>query len=153
MYVLCSVTIDASGAALSAGMKFNFAFFLVNSTCIKGCDSRVIHQDYIDKRQLQYTDRGNPEDLESFFKYCPLMKRGELPLSGKGFTKDYLKVTNFIFPQDLDNYLDMGFSHFKIQGRDLAPHQIFAEFFPYLIKPKFYPTAISMMNFGVQSVV
>lgn len=121
---------------------------LINSTCIKGCDARIIHQEYTDKRQLEYTDRGNSEDINRFFKYCPLMKRCEIPLEKKGFTKDYLKVTNFIFPQDLDTYLDMGFSHFKIQGRELEPHQIFAEIFPYLIKPKFYPTAISMMNFG-----
>lgn len=120
---------------------------LINSTCPKGCEARVLHQEFTDKRQLEYTDRGDSKDVDQFFKKCPLMKRSELPLEKKGFTKNYFSCTNFIFPQDLDGYLEMGFNHFKIQGREFEPHQIFAEFFPYLIKPKFYPTALSMMRF------
>lgn len=120
---------------------------LVNNTCPKGCKNRAFHQKFTSKRQLEYAFRGDSDDTEYFFKSCPLMKRSELPLEEKGYTRDYLKATNFIFPQDLDTYLDMGFSHFKIQGRDLTPNQIFAEIFPYLIKPKYYPTAISMLNF------
>lgn len=54
--------------------------------------------------------------------------------------------TNFILPQDLDNYIEMGFNHFKIQGRELPTTQLFAEFLPYLIRPEFYPRAISIIN-------
>lgn len=122
---------------------------LVNSSCIKGCDARVFHQKFTDERQLEFTNRGDSDKIDRFFEVCPLMKRCSIP----EFTKEYFKETNFILPQDIDNYLEMGFSHFKIQGRDLEPHQIFAEFFPYLIKPKFYPTAMSMMNFGNKSVI
>lgn len=125
---------------------------LVNPTCPKGCEARLFHQKFTDERQLEFAYRGDPDKFEYVFNVCPLMKRSDIPLEKKGFTKEYLKGTNFIFPQDIDHYLDMGFFHFKIQGRDLAPHQIFAEIFPYLIKPKFYPTALSMMNFGIQNV-
>ena len=54
--------------------------------------------------------------------------------------------TNYIFPQNLDEYIDNGFCHFKIQGRELKESQLFAEFIPYLIRPYFYQMAISMIN-------
>lgn len=120
---------------------------LVNSTCPKGCNARVLHQEFTDRRQLEYTDDDICDDSELFFQECPLMKKSiNLPFEKKGFTKDFFKGTNFIMPNDLDSYIDMGFNHFKIQGRELEPHQIFAEFFPYLIKPEFYPLAISMIK-------
>lgn len=122
---------------------------LVNSACPKGCETRVFHQKFTDRSQLDFAYRVDSYDSNRFFEGCPLLKRtDDVP----SFTKEYFKGTNFIFPQDIDHYLDMGFSHFKIQGREYEPHQIFAEFFPYLIKPKFYQTALSMMNFGIQSV-
>ena len=54
--------------------------------------------------------------------------------------------TNYIFPQDLDEYIDKGYCHFKIQGRELKTSQLFAEFIPYLIRPNFYPVAISIIR-------
>lgn len=120
---------------------------LVNSTCPQRCNARLLHQEFTDKRQLEYTDDDVCDDSELFFQSCPLMKRSiDIPFAKKGFTKEFFKETNFIMPQDLDNYLDMGFNHFKIQGRELEPHQIFAESFPFLIRPEFYPLAISMIN-------
>lgn len=120
---------------------------LVNSTCPKGCNARVLHQEFTDRRQLEFTDDDICDDSELFFQECPLMKKSiNLPFEKKGFTKDFFKGTNFIMPDDIDSYLDMGFNHFKIQGRELEPHQIFAEFFPYLINPEFYPLAISMLK-------
>ena len=63
-------------------------------------------------------------------------------------TNDIHFKTNYIFPQDLDKYLDRGYCHFKIQGRELATSQLFAEFLPYIIRPEFYPMAISIINTG-----
>lgn len=37
-----------------------------------------------------------------------------------GYTKDFLGGTNYILPQDLNEYLDKGYSHFKIQGREIT---------------------------------
>ena len=120
---------------------------LINSICPKGCKVRVLHQDFSAKRQLEYDSDDECDESEPFFIDCPLMKRSrDIPFSKHGYTKDYLCGTNYIFPQDLDKYLDMGFCHFKIQGRELAVSQMFAEFFPYLIKPEFYPMAVSMIN-------
>ncbi len=60
--------------------------------------------------------------------------------------RDIYSETNYIFPQDLDMYLDKGFCHFKIQGRELAVSQLFAEMLPYIINPEYYPIAISLIN-------
>ena len=68
------------------------------------------------------------------------------PSTQNGNIKDLYNGTNYILPQDLDKYLDMGYSHFKIQGRELTTCQLFAEFFPYIIRPDFYPMAISIIN-------
>ena len=120
---------------------------LINSICPKGCNARVLHQEFSAKRQLEYDNDDDCDDSEPFFKGCPLLKRNkELPFSEHGYTKDFLDETNYILPQDLDRYLDMGVSHFKIQGRELTVSQMFAEFLPYLIRPQFYPLAISNIN-------
>ena len=120
---------------------------LINSVCPKGCNVRVLHQEFSAKKQLEYDNDDNCDDSEPFFNGCPLMKRSrDIPPSKHGYTKDYLSGTNYIFPQDLEYYLDKGYCHFKIQGRELGVSQMFAEFFPYLIRPEFYPMAISMIN-------
>ena len=122
---------------------------LINSICPKGCKVRVLHQEFSAKRQLEYDSDDCCDELEPFFVDCPLMKRSkEIPLSKHGYTKEFLSGTNYILPQDLDKYLDKGYSHFKIQGRELTISQMFAEFFPYLIRPEFYPMAISVINNG-----
>ena len=110
---------------------------------------RVLHQEFSAKRQLEYDSDDVCDESNPFFKECPLKKRSmELPISKQGYTKDFLCGTNYILPQDLNKYLDMGFSHFKIQGRELTTSQLFAEFVPYLIRPEFYPMAISLINSG-----
>ena len=120
---------------------------LINSICPKGCKVRVLHQDFSAKRQLEYDSDDECDESEPFFIDCPLMKRSrDISPSKHGYTKDYLSGTNYILPQDLDKYLDKGYSHFKIQGRELTISQMFAEFFPYLIRPEFYPMAISIIN-------
>lgn len=120
---------------------------LINSICPKDCKVRVLHQEFSAKRQLEFDSDDTCDDSEIFFKECPFLKRNmNLPFSKQGYTKDFLKETNYILPQDLDKYIDLGFNHFKIQGRELLPNQMFAEFFPYLIRPEFYPLAISMIN-------
>ena len=120
---------------------------LINSICPKGCNVRVLHQDFSAKRQLEYDSDDDCDESEPFVKDCPLRKRSStISPSKHGYTKDYLSGTNYIFPQDLDNYLDKGYCHFKIQGRELTISQMFAEFFPYLIRPEFYPMAISIID-------
>lgn len=120
---------------------------LVNSICPKGCTVRVLHQEFSAKKQLEYDSDDICEESEPFLNACPFKKRcTEIPFSKQGYTKEYLNETNYILPQDLNKYLDMGYCHFKIQGRELTVNQMFAEFFPYLIKPEFYPLAISMIN-------
>lgn len=120
---------------------------LINSICPKECKVRVLHQEFSAKRQLEFDNDDECEDSETFYKECPFMKRSmDLPYSQQGYTTDFLSKTNYILPQDIDKYLSMGFSHFKIQGRELAPNQMFAEFFPYLIRPEFYPLAISIIG-------
>ena len=100
---------------------------LLNSTCLKGCDARVLHQEFSAKRQLEYD---SDEDCESevFYKECPKIKRIMAPSSSQSdSTRDIYSGTNYIFPQDLDMYLDNGFCHFKIQGRELTTSKLFAK--------------------------
>lgn len=119
---------------------------LINSTCLKGCNARVLHQEFSSRRQLEY-DSDDDCESEPFFINCPKIKRSmESSTSNKDNTKDLYIGTNYILPQDLDKYLDMGFKHFKIQGRELTPSQILAEFFPYLVRPEYYQMAISLIK-------
>lgn len=119
---------------------------LINSTCPKGCCARVLHQEFSAKRQLDY-DSDDDCESEVFYKECPKIKRIMNPSDSQdGRIRDVYNGTNYIFPQDLDKYLDMGFCHFKIQGRELPTSQMFAEFLPYLIRPEFYPIALSIID-------
>lgn len=120
---------------------------LINSICPKACNVRILHQEFCAKRQLEYDSDDKCDDSEPFFRGCPLKKRRtDNPFSKQGYTKNFLNGTNYIFPQDLDMYIDKGFNHFKIQGRELTTSQMFSEFSPYLIKPEFYPMAISIIK-------
>lgn len=119
---------------------------LVNSTCLKGCNARVLHQEFSAKRQLEY-DSDDYCESEVFYKECPKIKRIMSQSSSQSDNvRDIYSGTNYIFPQDLDMYLDKGFCHFKIQGRELAVSQLFAEMLPYIISPNYYPIAISLIN-------
>lgn len=125
---------------------------LVNSICPKGCKARVLHQKFCAERQLAFDNDNATNPNEAFVQECPLRKRRlSIPYSAQGYTKEYLSSTNYILPQDLNNYIDMGFSHFKIQGRELSSLELFAEAFPYLIKPEFYQLAISLVNEGYRN--
>jgi collagenase-like PrtC family protease len=53
-------------------------------------------------------------------------RSASIALSKQGYTKEFLDGTNYILPLDLNKYLDMGFHHFKIQGRELPPSQLFS---------------------------
>lgn len=120
---------------------------LVNSTCLKGCNARVLHQEYSAKRQLEY-DSDDDCESEVFYKECPKIKRIMSQSSSQSDnTRDIYSGTNYIFPQDLDMYLEKGFCHFKIQGRELAVGQLFAEMLPYIINPDYYSIAISLINY------
>lgn len=120
---------------------------LINSICPKGCDMRVLHQEFSAKRQLEFDSDDDCDNSESFFRVCPLMKRTQdMQASKQGNIIDILEGTNYILPQDLERYLDLGFNHFKIQGRELTPSQILAELFPYLIRPEYYQMAISIIG-------
>lgn len=119
---------------------------LINSTCPRGCNARVLHQEFSAKRQLEFNSDDDCES-ERFYGECPKIKRIMQASSLlDDTTKNIYIGTNYIFPQDLDNYLDKGYSHFKIQGRELKTSQLFAEFLPYIVRPDFYPMAISILN-------
>lgn len=121
---------------------------LANSTCPQKCNARVLHQDFSAKRQLEF-DSDDDCESEPFFKECPKIKRSmEHTVYKKDYIKNLYNGTNYILPQDLDKYLDKGFCHFKIQGRELTTSQLFAEFCPYIVRPEFYPMAISIINYG-----
>ena len=120
---------------------------LVNSICPKNCNVRVLHQNFSAERQLEFDIDDICDETEPFIKECPFMRRSiEVPPEEHGYTRTYLAETNYIFPQDLDKYLAKGYSHFKIQGRELPVSLLLAEFLPYLIKPEFYPMAFATLN-------
>ena len=44
---------------------------------------------------------------------------------------------NFIGPEDINTYLDMGFSNFKLEGRTMAPSDLIEVLIYYLIKEEY----------------
>ena len=85
----------------------------------------------------------------ALFEYFVLHEsRGERYMLNNYYLK-LVDMSPFIYDipeEEWDRYIDKGFCHFKIQGRELTESQLFAEFFPYLIRPQFYPMAISIIN-------
>lgn len=93
---------------------------LVNPVCSPNCPKRKAHYLAISKEQI------NNEHSFSF----PCEDQGRKYFEVK-------KNPNYIGPNDINNYLDMGFNHFKIEGRTSNPTDLIEIMVDYLVKDEY----------------
>lgn len=98
---------------------------LVNSYCDPKCERRKLHYDKISNNQLLYrVARTEAEDIMS----CPTYKRRFY---------DIFKLSSVITVDQLYNeYISMGFSNFKIEGRTSHLVNVVESYIYYMIKPE-----------------
>lgn len=94
---------------------------LCNPICVAGCPLRKKHYESISQCQLDFDETKMIE--------CPHAKADTL--WGAMLQK------NFIGPEDINTYLDMGFSNFKLEGRTMAPSDLIEVLIYYLIKEEY----------------
>lgn len=118
--------------------------FLINAICPPGCPTRKRHY-----------------DLNSCFS---LSYGKHYPLTGCGIKACTVGVTNYInnFSTDeIIEYSNNGFNHFKLEGRTLPPIEVILNFVKYMVKPEFHfaviyyldmwQTVFDLYNFNINS--
>lgn len=101
---------------------------LVNAYCHPDCKLRQHHYDTIAKHQLRFEEM-NPATDGQLAGQCPAYRR---------YFYDTLDFPTVIKVEDLyGKYTDMGFSHFKIEGRTIPIAQVIESYLYYLIKPEY----------------
>lgn len=78
---------------------------IINNVCMKNCAYKMFHYNH-----EAHCTNNNPLQLvkDYYFNRCSMQKAGEF--------KNAIKL-NWIRPEDLKHYYNIGISHFKIQGR------------------------------------
>ena len=101
---------------------------LINAYCHPNCKLRQKHYETIAKHQLNF-EMMNPETDGELAGGCPTYRRGFY---------DILEFPSVIKVDDLyGKYTDMGFSHFKIEGRTMPIAQVMESYIYYLVKPEY----------------
>lgn len=95
---------------------------LCNPVCVANCPMRNKHYKNISQCQLDF-------DEAQMFD-CPYTKADTL--WGAQMQK------NYISPEEINDYLDMGFSNFKLEGRAMEPFEVIEILLHYLIKEKYH---------------
>lgn len=95
---------------------------VLNEICSPDCKVRKEHFDYHSKMQLNY------ETLNSYDWECND--------GSEGFYKSF-KNRSFVKLEDLQRLKEMGFKHFKIQGRYGNPAEVLENYVYYMIKPEY----------------
>ena len=90
---------------------------LCNPVCSPNCPKRKAHYIKISKGQI---------DNEHSLNF-PCQDQGRMYYQVKN-------LPNYIGPNDIDTYLDMGYNHFKLEGRTAAPSDLIEILVDYLIK-------------------
>lgn len=94
---------------------------LINAYCSPNCPVRPLHYALLSKDQLNKTLDG-----------------AKIPsCNGVDNFYDSLKFTSTIKQNQLSDYVDMGFTNFKIEGRLVNSIQVIESYVYYLIKPEF----------------
>lgn len=99
---------------------------LVNAYCNPECKIRQQHYESISRHQLNF--EGVNPFIDKVFVSCPTYKMNFY---------DILNYDSVIKKESLQNYIDMGFSNFKIEGRTMPPIQVVESYLYYLIKPEY----------------
>lgn len=101
---------------------------LINAYCHPDCKLRQKHYETIARHQLNF-EMMDPEADGYLAGGCLTYRRGFY---------DILSLPTVIKVEDLyGKYTDMGFSHFKIEGRTMPHAQVLESYIYYLIKPEY----------------
>jgi len=104
---------------------------LVNACCTPNCKRRKEHYDYIGKYQIALTEH---------------MKTPNQPFGYKDFeceqmNLEFYETTNYrthIKPIDIyEKYVPMGYTNFKLEGRQLADISVLESYIYYMVKPEY----------------
>lgn len=93
---------------------------LVNAICPPGCKNRKKHYDLNSEFNLNY---GKPYDLKCAVEFSTLHPQ----------VRNFRNNLSF---DDIKQYYDKGFSHFKIEGRTFDSYEVMLNYIYYMIKPE-----------------
>lgn len=100
---------------------------LVNESCMANCPKRKDHYEFIARKQL---------GLEPSYMKFECASPG--PTNFYAVMTDKCKRNHIITPGELyDEYANMGFSNFKLQGRGLPVMYAIESYLTYMVKPEF----------------
>ena len=93
---------------------------LINAYCSPDCQKRKEHYAYLSDCQL---------NCKNAAEYCNILSRSFY---------DALKLSSVIKVQDLySKYVDLGFRHFKIEGRTNHPVDVIDSYVYYMVQPEY----------------
>jgi collagenase-like PrtC family protease len=98
---------------------------LVNAICPPGCPHRKLHYIETGRAHLTYL-----KERYTVAHECKIDQELNHP--------DRLGQGNNLSFEDIKKYNQMGFQHFKLEGRTLSSSTMFANYLYYLIKPEYH---------------
>ena len=102
---------------------------LCNPVCIDNCPKRKQHYDIVSDSQLNY----NHIKIDCPYQY--------------NLFNDSIHRKNFISNQDINKYIDLGFKHFKLEGRDTPDLNLIEILIYYLIKDEYALTVRQILQY------
>lgn len=108
---------------------------LINAYCDPNCPIRKEHYDTLARLQLNYGENNSQQDKR--FEGCPTYKRN---------IYDILDFPTVLTNTDIQNvHSQMGFVHYKIEGRTIFAINLIESYIYYLIKPEWKDKVRMMM--------
>ncbi len=99
--------------------------FLCNAICPPGCAHRKMHYSETGLAHLTYL-----KEKYSVINHCHISEGVNHPSK--------IGCGNNLSWEEIEKYHQMGFQHFKLEGRTLESSTMFAQYLYYLIKPEYY---------------
>lgn len=114
---------------------------LVNPSCNPNCPRRKQHYKILGLLQKQELEPGCPEDEE--FSECPAYRRHLCEIK---------KLPTFISWESIEqDYIPMGFRHFKIEGRTIHLPYVMETFLYYLVKEEYRDGEREILYTGLET--
>lgn len=102
---------------------------LCNPVCVENCPKRKEHYDIVSDSQLNY----NAIPIECPYQYS--------------LFSEAMHRKNFISNKDINKYIDLGFKHFKLEGRDTSDLNLIEILIYYLIKDEYALTVRQILQY------
>jgi collagenase-like PrtC family protease len=103
---------------------------LINPYCARNCKRRGAHYKFLGR--LQLTDC-SAKNIDATLRE---LRKFDCPLNADFYEAQ--KLGNFVTVDDVfTKYVDMGFTNFKIEGRNMHPLNVQESYVYYMVKPEF----------------